>query len=83
MKNSLNLPFSLLSNEDGTFKSEAEIAQIFKDVGIDANKHIVTTCGSGTTSCVVDLALRLLGNNTAQVYDGSWSEYGKGEAHKY
>ena len=72
----MNLPFMQLLNEDGTFKEEAEIAEIFKDIGIDKDKHTVNTCGSGVTACVTDLAQKLLGNEDSTIYDGSWSEYG-------
>lgn len=78
---SLNIPFTLLANEDGTMKSNEELVQIFAACEADiTKKETISTCGSGVTACVVDLALRILGAGSAarstRVYDGSWSEYG-------
>jgi len=65
MTNSINVPFTVLLNEDGTFKSNDDIMKIFTDKGIDINKDIVNTCGSGVTACVVDFGLRLVGHEKA------------------
>lgn len=76
--NSLNLPCSLLVNEDGRFKSTQQIAGLFENIGLNPNrnKKIVLTCGSGITACSLGLALFTLGNTNFSVYDGSWSEWG-------
>ena len=50
---------------------EAEAAQ----AGIDLERPVITTCGSGVTACILSLALDCLGYDSA-VYDGSWSEWG-------
>jgi len=63
IKNSINVPFMVMLNEDGTFKGNEDLLSLFKEKGIDANKPTVNTCGSGVTACVLDLALRLLGND--------------------
>ena len=39
IENSINLPFADLLNEDGTFKSDAEIAELFKGLGISTEKE--------------------------------------------
>ena len=75
IKNSLNLPFNKLVNEDGTFKLNEELQEIFKSTGVDLSKPIINTCGSGVTACVLELGLGILGT-PSKVYDGSWSEYG-------
>ena len=56
-------------------KSDEELTQIFKDIGVDLSKPIINTCGSGVTACVVELGLNIIGK-PSKVYDGSWSEYG-------
>ena len=61
--------------EDGTFKSNEELQEIFKSTGVDHTKPIINTCGSGVTACVLELGLGILGT-PSKVYDGSWSEYG-------
>lgn len=75
IKNSMNLPFNKLVNENGTMKSNEELQEIFKGLGVDHSKPIVNTCGSGVTACVLELGLAILGTHS-KVYDGSWSEYG-------
>ena len=60
---SINLPFNLLINEDGTMKSDEELAAVFKDTGIDVSKPVLNTCGSGVTAAVVSLGVDLLGQN--------------------
>ncbi len=85
MPGSLNLPFDRLLNEDKTYKSEEEMLQIIKEAGVDLQKPIVTSCGSGVTACILSLAIEhLRGNETdhagpAAVFDGSWTEWGSRE----
>ena len=55
---------------------KAGLAAAFAGAGIDLAKPVVTTCGSGVTSCVLLFALHLLGQDDATLYDGSWSEWG-------
>ena len=74
---SVNVPSQELLNPDGTYKSEAELARLFKNVGIDVSKPVVTTCGSGVTASMLALALAVLGQTNAAVYDGSWAEWGQ------
>lgn len=77
---SVNIPWGdFIDPETGAFIPESAIAARFKAAGIDLERPIVATCGSGITSCVVALALYLLGHKTAAVYDGSWAEWGLAE----
>ena len=48
----------------------------FAEAGIDLDRPIVTTCGSGVTAAVLLFALHLLGKDDVALYDGSWSEWG-------
>lgn len=74
---SLNLPYTrLLNPEDGTLRSTAQLRKAFLQAKVDLERPVICTCGSGVTACIVRLALAELGVEDAQVYDGSWSEWG-------
>lgn len=75
MPGAINLPFSELV-EDGHLKDLDTLKQIVTDRGFDLTKPIVTTCGSGVTAAVINLALSSLGREDSRLYDGSWSEWG-------
>jgi thiosulfate/3-mercaptopyruvate sulfurtransferase len=71
-----NLPFGLLYNEDGTFKSAGELRRLFAEAGIDPAQPFTATCGSGVTASSLIFAAHLLGYDGNRLYDGSWSEWG-------
>ncbi|MEE1877308.1 sulfurtransferase [Altererythrobacter litoralis] len=77
---SCNLPFGQLFREDGTYKSPDELRNALADAGIDADRPIVTTCGSGVTACVLLFALHLTGREDTALYDGSWLDWGSDPA---
>ncbi len=71
-----NLHYATLFNADGTWKSPAEIEAAFREAGVDPDKPIVASCGSGITAAVLLFGLALTGRDTAALYDGSWMEWG-------
>jgi len=71
-----NLPFGSLYNADGTFKSTDEIRRLFEEAGTDPAEPFIASCGSGVTGISLIFAAHLLGNDSARLYDGSWSEWG-------
>lgn len=73
---SLNLPYTVLYNPDGTFKDAAGLRNTFAAGGVDLTRPIVTTCGSGVTACVLTFGMHLLGKDDVALYDGSWTEWG-------
>ena len=76
MPGARNVPSSDLIAPDGTLKFAAQLAEIFDKAGVDINRPIITTCGSGITAGILALALARLGKERAAVYDGSWTEWG-------
>ena len=73
---SLNVPFTALYNDNGTFKDKAGLTAAFEAAGVDLSKPVVTSCGSGVTASVLLFALSLIGKEDTALYDGSWSEWG-------
>lgn len=76
MPGALNVHYSTLLNADGTMKPAEEVKAIFEAAGVDMNRPIVTTCGSGVTAAILSLALARIGHRKSALYDGSWSEWG-------
>ena len=70
-----NLPVGEVFRADGTWKTGDALQAAFEGAGIDLDKPVVTTCGSGITAAVLAFGLHLLGRKPA-LYDGSWSEWG-------
>lgn len=75
MPGATNLPFGELI-ENGSLKNLDALKNIFETKGLDLSKPIVTTCGSGVTAAVINMALISLGHHDSRLYDGSWSEWG-------
>ncbi|WP_420557541.1 3-mercaptopyruvate sulfurtransferase [Roseovarius sp.] len=74
--NSRNVPYSSLLNDDATMKSPDELRAIFDAAGADLSKPVITSCGSGVTAAVINLALERIGKTDHALYDGSWTEWG-------
>lgn len=78
MPGSINLPWTLLVNKlDGTMLPSESIKEVLSKQGIDINKPIIASCGSGVTACVILFALHLIGKEDISLYDGSWSEWAR------
>jgi thiosulfate/3-mercaptopyruvate sulfurtransferase len=72
-----NIPWSKAANEDGTFKSQDELKEIYTSAGVDLAKDTIAYCRIGERSAFSWFVLHeLLGVSNVKNYDGSWTEYG-------
>ncbi|WP_044563089.1 3-mercaptopyruvate sulfurtransferase [Azospirillum sp. B4] len=72
---SRNVPFNDLI-AGGRLRPVEELAARFQDAGVDVNRPLVTSCGSGLTAAILALALYEIGQPDVAIYDGSWTEWG-------
>ena len=74
MPGARNVPFDTLV-KDGRLVDGDAVRATFTQAGIDLDRPIITSCGSGVTAAVLTLALDTIGKH-ARLYDGSWAEWG-------
>jgi thiosulfate/3-mercaptopyruvate sulfurtransferase len=73
----LNVPWSKAANEDGTFRSDDELRQLYAEEGLDDSRETIAYCRIGERSSHTWFVLKeLLGHENVKNYDGSWTEYG-------
>ncbi len=73
----INVPWSKAANEDGTFKSDDDLAKLYAEAGLDGQKETIAYCRIGERSSHTWFVLQeLLGHQNVKNYDGSWTEYG-------
>ena len=72
-----NIPWVQAANEDGTFKSKAELQALYGAAGVDDSSPTIAYCRIGERSSHTWFALKhILGFSDVTNYDGSWTEYG-------
>ena len=72
------LPFQMLMDAENHFvmRPAGDIAAAIADAGLDMDRPVVASCGSGVTAAMLAFGFYLLGKEDAAVYDGSWTEWG-------
>ncbi len=75
MPGSFNVPYSRLI-ENGRLVPRARIEAAFTEAGVDLDKPIITSCGSGVSAAILTLAMESIGREPKGLYDGSWAEWG-------
>ena len=76
MPGAINLHYAEVLTPEGTMRSPSELKRLFADRGIELERPVVTSCGSGVTAAIISLALDIAGAKETALYDGSWSEWG-------
>src|ERR1700687_5730545 len=76
MPGAVNVYYGDVLTPDGTLRPAQELRKVFAERGVDLERPIVTSCGSGVTAAILWLALEIAGARKTALYDGSWAEWG-------
>jgi thiosulfate/3-mercaptopyruvate sulfurtransferase len=73
----INVPWSKAANDDGTFRNDDELRELYGEAGFDFGKESIAYCRIGERSSHTWFVLtEILGEQGVKNYDGSWTEYG-------
>jgi thiosulfate/3-mercaptopyruvate sulfurtransferase len=74
----VNISIDGVHDERGSFRSAAELRQLFSVLDLSGDREVITYCTIGGRASTAWFVLRqLLGIEKVRVYDGSWAEWGK------
>ncbi|MGU3494908.1 3-mercaptopyruvate sulfurtransferase [Xanthobacteraceae bacterium A53D] len=74
MPGALNLPSARIVR-DGTLVPPAELKEALASSGLDLERPVITSCGSGVTAAILWVGLESIGKTPTALYDGSWTEW--------
>jgi thiosulfate/3-mercaptopyruvate sulfurtransferase len=73
---SVNLPWDTVEDpQTKLFLPREALAVRFASAGVDIDRPVIASCGSGVTACILAISLHRLGRGNWKVYDGSWHEW--------
>lgn len=73
----VSIPWSKAANDDGTFRSDGELTDLYQGAGVDLSTDTIAYCRIGERSAHTWFVLHeILGVTNVKNYDGSWTEYG-------
>lgn len=75
----VSLPFSTVTNADGTLKPRAELEQVVAAAGVRADETVATYCHLGVQASWMYFTMRVLGRDV-RMYDGSFDEWSRDPA---
>ncbi len=73
---SKSIPFTELLTKNNTMKSPDALREVFAAANVDMTKPVITSCGSGITAAIINLALERVGKTDHALYASSWTEWG-------
>jgi thiosulfate/3-mercaptopyruvate sulfurtransferase len=74
----IHQPIDGLYNDDGSFRSAAELRQLFAPEVLEGGDGLITYCTIGGRAATAWFVLtHLIGRDNVRVYDGSWAEWGR------
>jgi len=74
MPGAVSLPASELV-QDGHMRPADALRARFAAAGVDGDRPVVTSCGSGVSAAILTFSLHLAGLPEGALYDGSWTEW--------
>lgn len=81
MPTAINISWLDLIEQSAPFRFVApeKVRALFASAGVDLEKPVIATCGSGVTACIIAFQLERLGKHDWRIYDASWHEWGQRE----
>ncbi len=74
MPGAISLPMTDLV-ADGRLKPVEELKKAIAASGVDPARPLITTCGSGVSATIINLAFEASGYPQPKLFDGSWTEW--------
>lgn len=76
MPGSISLPFSdVLDPKTKAILPSDHLEKVLESKRISKDDRIISSCGTGVTAAVVDIAMEEAGRENRRIYDGSWTEW--------